>query len=56
LTGISVEARGAGDVDDVTGFVVAEAKVWGGGADELEGSGAVEGYDGVPLLVGGLSC
>lgn len=54
LSGVSVYARGAGDVDDGAGLAVLDAEVGCGGTDELEGGGAVEREDCVPLLVGRL--
>lgn len=52
LPGVAVQAGGRGDVDDVSGLVVLDAEVGGGGADELEGLRVVQGQDGVPLFVG----
>ena len=46
-----VDAAGAADVDDVTGFAVLDAEKGGGSADELEGCGVVQSDDGFPLLV-----
>jgi hypothetical protein len=54
LAGVTVKTAGGGDVDDVSWFAVLDAEVWCRGADQLEGCTAVEGDDGVPLLVGGL--
>lgn len=54
LAGVAVQARGAGDVDDAPRLAVLDAEEGRGFAGELEGDGAVEGDDGVPLLVGHL--
>lgn len=54
LAGVAVYAGGRGDVDDAARFVVFDAEIGGGFADELEGGGAVESDDVVPLLVGHL--
>lgn len=55
LAGIAVNAGGGGDVDDAAWLAVLDTEVWGGGANELEGSSAVEVDDRVPLLVGCLA-
>lgn len=49
-----MNARSGGNVDDAARLAVLDAEVGSGGTDELEGSGAVQGNDGVPLLVGDL--
>lgn len=54
LAGVAGGAGCGGDIDDAAGGVVFEAEVGGGGADETEGGGVVEGEDRVPLFVGHL--
>lgn len=49
-----MDAGRGGDVDDAAGGAVLHSEVRGCGTDELEGRGAVQGDDGVPLLVGHL--
>ena len=51
LSRVAVHARRRGDVDDAAGLAVLDAEVRSGGADEVEGRGAVQTDNGVPLLV-----
>lgn len=49
-----MDAGSAGDVDDGARLAVLDPEVGRRCSDQLEGCRAVEGEDGVPLLVGGL--
>lgn len=49
-----MDARGGGDVDNAAWLAVFDTEVGGRSTNELEGCGAVQGNDGVPLLVGDL--
>lgn len=49
-----MDAGSAGDVDDGARLAVFDPEVRCGCSDQLEGCRAVEGEDGVPLLIGGL--
>ena len=51
LPGVTVDAGGGGDVDDVAWLAVFDAEVGCCCADELEGCCAVEADDSFPLLV-----
>lgn len=51
LARIAVHAGGTAYVDNVAGFTVFDAEVGGGGADEFERRGGVDGNYVVPLLV-----
>lgn len=54
LPSVAMYTGCAADVDDTAGRAVFDAEVGGGGADESERRGIVDGKDGVPLLVGHL--
>ena len=54
LAHVAVHARGGRDVDDAARLAVLDAEVGRRGAHEVEGRGAVQRDDGVPLLVGHL--
>ena len=48
---ISEDTAGAADIDDDSGFFVLYAEIWGGGLDEFEGRGGMDGEHLLPLLV-----
>ena len=48
---VSMDAAGAADVDDYSGFIIFDAEIRGGGLDEFEGGCGMNGNDGIPLLI-----
>lgn len=54
LASVPVDAGSGGDVHNAAWLAILDTEVGRSSTDELEGRGAVQGDDGVPLLVGDL--